>query len=85
MRIKDELYLVNLANNLIGKHGFCGKYFSHGDVFERHGCYCARQFFGEYLMLTIIEDVKSTATATPLYKLKRKIVESNYGIVIHEV
>ena len=32
-----------------------------------------------------IEDVKCKATRTPLYRLKKKIVEANYGIVITEV
>lgn len=30
-------------------------------------------------------DVKSSATITPLYKLKKTIVEANYGIKIKEV
>ena len=33
----------------------------------------------------IIEDVKSPATATPLYKLKKKIAESCHAITISEV
>lgn len=33
----------------------------------------------------VIEDVKSTATATPLYKLKRKLAEACHGISITEV
>lgn len=34
---------------------------------------------------TIIEDAKSPATRTPLYLLKKKIVEAEYGITITEV
>lgn len=34
---------------------------------------------------TVIEDVKSKATATPLYRLKKKLVEALYGIKIIEV
>jgi hypothetical protein len=33
----------------------------------------------------VVEDVKSKATATPLYRLKKKIVEALYGIEIREV
>ena len=33
----------------------------------------------------IIEDVKSKATATPLYRLKKKLVEAIYGVEIVEV
>ncbi len=33
----------------------------------------------------VIEDVKSKATATPLYKLKRKLVEALYDIEITEI
>ena len=33
----------------------------------------------------IIEDVKSKATATPLYKLKKRLVEALYGVEIVEV
>lgn len=32
-----------------------------------------------------VEDVKSVATRTPLYKLKKKMVETIYGITIYEV
>ena len=35
--------------------------------------------------LRVIEDVKVPATRTPVYKLKKKIVESFYGIRITEV
>lgn len=33
----------------------------------------------------VIEDVKSKATATPLYRLKKKLVEALYGVQIVEV
>lgn len=33
----------------------------------------------------IVEDVKSAPTATPLYKLKKKLVKAIYGIDIMEV
>ena len=33
----------------------------------------------------VIEDVKSPATATPLYKLKRKLAEACHSITITEV
>lgn len=33
----------------------------------------------------VIEDVKSKATATPLYRLKKKLVEAIYGVQIVEV
>ena len=32
----------------------------------------------------IVEDVKSPATATPLYRLKKRLLEANYGIEILE-
>ncbi len=33
----------------------------------------------------VVEDVKSTATRTPVYRLKKKLVEALYGIEITEV
>lgn len=36
-------------------------------------------------MRVVIEDVKSSATKTPVYRLKKKIVESVYNIKIVEV
>lgn len=33
----------------------------------------------------IVEDVKSTATKTPVYKLKKKLMKAIYGIDIKEV
>ncbi len=33
----------------------------------------------------VVEDVKSTATRTPLYRLKKKMVEAIYGITVVEV
>jgi Protein of unknown function (DUF1064) len=33
----------------------------------------------------IVEDVKSPATKTPVYQLKKKLVKAIYGIEIHEV
>ena len=35
--------------------------------------------------LLVIEDVKSSATRTPMYRLKKKWMEAQYGIVIQEV
>lgn len=35
-------------------------------------------------MYLVVEDVKSKATKTPLYKLKKAIFEANYGIEIRE-
>ena len=34
---------------------------------------------------TVVEDVKSTATRTPLYRLKRRLVAALYGFEIVEV
>jgi len=34
---------------------------------------------------TVIEDVKTSATSTPVYRLKKKIVEAQYGIQIREI
>jgi len=33
---------------------------------------------------SVVEDVKSKATATPVYRLKKKLVEALYGITITE-
>lgn len=33
----------------------------------------------------VVEDVKSKATATPVYRLKKKLVEALYGLKIREV
>lgn len=33
----------------------------------------------------VIEDVKSPPTRTPIYKLKKKLVEAQYGIRIQEI
>lgn len=35
--------------------------------------------------VTVVEDVKSSATATPLYKLKKKLVEAHHGFKITEI
>lgn len=51
---------------------FCGFY--KGDFEYRNG-------LGEL----VIEDVKNKATSTPVYRLKKKLVEAQYGIVITEV
>ena len=32
----------------------------------------------------VVEDVKSPATRTPLYRLKKKMVEALYGIMVRE-
>lgn len=34
---------------------------------------------------TVVEDVKSKATVTPLYKLKKRLMAEIYGIVIREI
>lgn len=34
---------------------------------------------------TVVEDVKSPATITPLYKLKKRLVQERYGIRIMEI
>ena len=34
---------------------------------------------------TVVEDVKSKATATPLYKLKKRLMAEIHGIIIREV
>lgn len=34
---------------------------------------------------TVVEDVKSEATKTPLYKLKKRLLAERYGIVIKEI
>ena len=50
------------------------------------GAYLADfKYFSVELGKEIIEDVKSPATATPLYKLKKKIAESCHAITISEV
>ena len=33
----------------------------------------------------IVEDTKSTATKTPLYRLKKRLLAEKYGIVIKEI
>lgn len=33
----------------------------------------------------VVEDVKSDATVTPLYRLKKRLVAERYGIVIREI
>ena len=33
----------------------------------------------------VVEDTKSTATKTPLYRLKKRLLAERYGIVIKEV
>lgn len=33
----------------------------------------------------VVEDVKSPATKTPVYRLKKKLCEALYGIVVREV
>lgn len=35
--------------------------------------------------ILVVEDVKCKATRTAVYRLKKKIVEANYGITITEV
>lgn len=35
--------------------------------------------------LLVVEDVKSAGTRTPVYRLKKKLVEATYGIVVKEV
>ena len=56
---------------------------NRGDVV---GSYVADfRYFSLEHQKEIIEDVKSPATATPLYKLKKKIAESCHAITITEI
>lgn len=47
------------------------------------GCYVGDFRYQDREGRTVVEDVKGVKT--PVYRLKRKIVEANYGIVITEV
>lgn len=56
----------------------------NGKVVERAATYIA-DFVYEQNGETVVEDVKSPATRTDLYKLKKKLMLWEYGIEIKEV
>lgn len=53
-----------------------------------NGIHCFN-YFGDFRFMqdgkSVIEDVKSPATKTPVYRLKKRCVEAFYGIQITEV
>lgn len=57
---------------ICGKPGECVAYYEADFRYRQNG-------------ETVVEDVKSKATRTKLYRLKKKLVESQHGIEIREV
>lgn len=66
--------------DIIGVRGGIRK----GNVIERECAYVA-DFCYEMNGETIVEDVKSSATKTKDYIIKRKLLLSTYGLRIHEI
>lgn len=56
-----------------------------GRVIERPSYYIADFVYKDSYGNTVVEDVKSPATRTPVYVLKRKLMLYKYGIQIREV
>lgn len=65
----------------IGKKG--GK--KKGAVIEREVAYYADFFYYDHEGREVVEDVKSPATRTKDYILKRKMMLYKYGVRIHEI
>ena len=74
MQLAGEITGLELqpAFDLVVRDTFIGKYLGDFRYADKRGN-------------IVIEDVKSSATRTPLYRLKRKIVEAIYHIEITEV
>jgi len=43
------------------------------------------RYYDKQRLTQVIEDVKSTATATPVYKIKKKLTEALYDITVTEI
>ena len=56
-----------------------------GKVLERPVTYVADFVYKDQDGRTVVEDAKSSATRTPVYRLKKKLMLSIYGIRIQEV
>ena len=56
-----------------------------GKVIERPVTYVADFVYKNQNGETVVEDAKSLATRTPVYRLKKKLMFSIYGIRIQEV
>lgn len=65
----------------VGKRG--GKH--KGELIERECAYYADFFYYDKEGNEVVEDVKSPATRTEVYKVKRKLMLYKYGIRIVEV
>ena len=46
---------------------------------------CAPDKYGTIIWLPVVEDVKSTATKTPQYEMKKKLLQERFGLSITEV
>lgn len=57
----------------------------NGKVIERPVKYIADFVYKDQNGKTVVEDAKSTATRTDVYKIKRKLMLSIYGFRVNEV
>ena len=82
LRIQEKFVLIpaQFEPDIIGKRGGIKR----GKCIEREASYIA-DFTYEENGETIVEDVKSPITKTPLYKLKKKLLLYVHGIRLHEV